>query len=82
MKFLAGAPVELAETDSLQHRLIIWKPWVLERALRINTFAEFLLAGLSAPKQDVFWVFDQESIVSNPECLTLLTEMLARISSN
>jgi len=68
--------------DETVKRFGTWKPQVLERAVRVTTFVGFLLAGLSAPKQDVFWVSDEDDIASNHDRLTKLTDMLATISSN
>ena len=71
-----------AEAAALRERFGVWKPRVWERALRVTTFAAFLIAGLSAPRQDIFWISDQDPIASNKERLERLTEMLAMISSN
>ena len=71
-----------ASAAANEKRFGVWKPRVWERAQRITTFVGFLVAGLSAPNQDVFWVSDEDEIASNQERLEKLTEMLATISSN
>jgi hypothetical protein len=71
-----------AQAAALRERFGVWKPQVWERALRVTTFAGLLIAGLSAPGQDIFWISDQDPISSNKERLNRLTEILAMISSN
>ncbi len=71
-----------ASAAANEDRFGVWKSRVWERAQRVTTFVAFLVAGLSAPNQDIFWVSDEDEIASNQERLKKLTAMLATISSN
>lgn len=59
-----------------------WKPAVAERLVRIIAFVTFLLAGLSAPLQNVFWFTDEDEIVPNTERLTDAVSLFSAIGSN
>jgi hypothetical protein len=55
---------------------------VAEKMLRVTALVGLLLAGLSAPMQDVLWVTDHDAIAANETRLRLLTDTLALLSSN
>ena len=57
-------------------------PTVAEKLLRIVHLLSFLIAGLSAPGQDLLWVTDEDAIAANAERVKHLVEALARVSSN
>ena len=59
-----------------------WKPTVRERMFRIFYFASLLLAGLSAPNQDIIWFTDEDEIVPNTERLTDAVTLFANLSSH
>lgn len=44
-----------------------WKKGTLEKATRILHFVNFILAGISHPDQEVFWITDVDEIVPNDE---------------
>ena len=71
--------VDASSTD--RALLSRWKPRVQEKLLRILHFSSFILSGLSAPKQDVLWVIDEDDVAANVEQFTRLTELLGQISS-
>lgn len=71
------------ETPSTERALLnIWKPEVQEELLRILHFSSFLLSGLSAPRQDVLWIIDEDAVAANAGQLVRLTDLLGQISSH
>ncbi len=54
---------------------------VAEKFMRVVHVLSLLLAGLSAPGQDVLWVTDEDSIAANPARVRHLCEALAFASS-
>lgn len=59
-----------------------WKAAVHERLERVFVFASFLLAGLSAPGQNVWWFSDEDEIFPNDERLRDATDLFANYSSH
>lgn len=62
---------ELFETDTQDQAIAIplsqWPPRSRERVLRIASFSSFMIGGLTAQGQNVFWLTDEDEIVANPE---------------
>ena len=54
---------------------------VAEKFMRVVHVLSLLLAGLSAPGQDVLWVTDEDSIAANPARVRHLSDALAFASS-
>ena len=46
-----------------------WKPHTFEKLLRVVHFAAMLIAGLSAPGQNLIWITDEDEIAPNEERL-------------
>jgi hypothetical protein len=59
-----------------------WKASVRERLLRVLHFSAFLLSGLSAPGQNLFWIIDEDAVAANVQQLTELTNLFATVLSN
>lgn len=57
-------------------------PATAEKLLRVVHFVGLLLAGFSAPSQDVLWATDEDAIAANPVRLRGLVDILARVSSH
>ena len=57
-------------------------PAVGEKLLRIVHLLSLLIAGLSAPGQDMLWVTDEDAIAANAQRHQHLVEALACVSSN
>ena len=60
----------------------VWKPSVLEQALRILHFSAFLLTGLSRRGQDLLWIIDQDDIAANQGQLDKLSAAFGNVWSN
>ena len=72
-------PADGPEVDEL---LPMWKPNVIEKAMRVMHFVGLLLAGFSRQAQDVLWVTDEDAIVANDARHRAFVEAFARISSH
>jgi hypothetical protein len=59
-----------------------WNSVVHERLERVFVFASFLLAGLSAPGQDVWWFSDEDEIFPNDERLLDAVDLFTNYSSH
>lgn len=46
-----------------------WRPHVFEKLLRVAHFTGMLIAGLSAPHQNLIWITDEDEIVPNEQRL-------------
>jgi|SRR5579884_3550992 len=58
--------IVLKENDKqIPSQLKDWKISVYEKMLRIINIISMLVAGLSAPGQDVYWLTDEDDIVAN-----------------
>ena len=55
---------------------------VAEKMLRVTHLLGMVIAGISAPGQDVLWITDNDEIAANAERVKHLTEVLARASSH
>lgn len=55
---------------------------VAEKMLRIVHLISLLIAGFSAPGQDLLWATDEDSIAANPLRVRHLVDTLARVSSH
>lgn len=59
-----------------------WRSGAFEKLLRIVHFASLLVAGLSAPGQDLLWFTDEDAIAPNDSRLYDLVEAFKRICSH
>ena len=50
--------------------------------MRVVTLLSLLIAGFSAPDQDVLWATDEDAIAANGSRVRHLVDALARVSSN
>lgn len=73
--FAGDAPLDLGNPDFACFRK--WKPAVIEKACVVVNFLGFLLGGLAADGQDVFWFTDEDSIGANDERVGELTRLFA-----
>lgn len=73
---------DLDPGDPLRSRFAGWKDGAFEKARRVTHLIGLLLAGLSAPGQDVFWFTDQDDIAANTAQLKDLTALLAVVASH
>lgn len=73
-----GASQNEIGSELLEH----WKPTVQERLLRILHLSAFLLSGLSAPRQDLLWIIDEDEIAANVQQLSDLTHIFGRVMSS
>lgn len=55
---------------------------IAEKLMRVITLLALLIAGFSAPEQDVFWATDEDVIAANPNRVRHLVNVLERISSH
>jgi hypothetical protein len=55
---------------------------VAEKLLRIIHLLSLLIAGFSAPNQDLLWATDEDAIVANENRVRHLVEAFARVSSH
>lgn len=70
-------------SDYLQKRLPklqIWKRGPFEKLFRVTSFLGFLIAGLSAPGQNILWLSDRDEIMANDEMLAGANKFLGDIS--
>lgn len=77
-----GTLFERSPRSDLEVWLEGWKPAVREQVLRIAHLGSYLIAGLSAPHQDVLWIVDQDQVAANDEQLTRLTKVVGTIGQN
>jgi hypothetical protein len=68
------------ENDS-SDQLVLWKPHIQERLMRVIHLSTFLLSGLSVEQQNIFWMIDQDAIAANTAQLTQLTNLVERVGS-
>ncbi len=59
-----------------------WKSAIHERLERVFVFASFLLSGLSAPGQNVWWFSDEDEIFPNEDRLRDAVNLFANYSSH
>jgi hypothetical protein len=78
--FDGPAPLNLENPEFAAFRE--WSPATLEKAFRVVHTLSFLMAGLLREGQDVVWFTDEDAIAANSTRLTLLTKLLALISSS
>ena len=58
-----------------------WATASIEMRLRICTFGLLLIGGLAAPKQNVFWISDQDEILANERQSQYMAELLGRLGN-
>jgi hypothetical protein len=66
--------------DTVPPDLRHWKPKVFSSALHIAHFLSILVAGVSSPGQNVFWITDEDDIAANARLLADLTDVVMNIS--
>jgi hypothetical protein len=59
-----------------------WKPQILEKLLRVGHFAAMLVAAMSAPKQNLLWITDEDPIVSNEERLKEACKIIGHLMNH
>jgi hypothetical protein len=59
-----------------------WKPHVVERLIRATYIVGLLVSGLSAPRQNVLWVTDEDDIAANPRRLRQLVQATCNVTSH
>jgi len=57
-----------------------WKPEPFEKLFRITHFIGFLIAGLSRPDQNIWWLTDEDEIAVNQQRFETATRFLAGVS--
>lgn len=77
-----GTLFEGARVADAEASLAGWKPAVREQVLRIAHLGSYLVAGLSAPHQNILWIVDQDQIASNDEQLSRLTKVVGTIGQH
>jgi hypothetical protein len=65
--FAEPSPLDLTNPAFMPYEK--WKPSVLTKALFVVHLLGVLLAGLAAPRQDVLWFTDEDSIAANDDRL-------------
>lgn len=58
-----------------------WKPKVFENMFRVTYFISILLAGLSKPNQNIYWISDEDEIFANPSVSSDVANILSRLTS-
>lgn len=58
-----------------------YRTQVAEKLLRITHFLALLIAGISAPNQNLVWLTDEDSIASTQDRLRTLAEVFGRVTS-
>lgn len=59
-----------------------WKDKELEEALRLTHFVGCLIGGLSQPKQNVFWISDEDSLFANTSRSQDMARLISSYSSH
>lgn len=59
-----------------------WKDRELEEALRLTHFVGCLIAGLSQPNQNIYWISDEDSLFANETRSKDLARLLSSYSSH
>jgi hypothetical protein len=59
-----------------------WKSSSFEKAMRIITFLNILVAGLSSENQNLVWISDEDEIAANETRLGELTDLLSDVALN
>jgi hypothetical protein len=60
----------------------VWRPKVFERLLRVVHLIGLLLAGLSAPQQNVLWITDEDEIAPNRDRLNQVASIFSTVVSH
>ncbi|QFR34629.1 hypothetical protein [Ancylobacter sp. TS-1] len=74
-----GSLFERSDDDEARELLGVWKKSVQEQVLRVAHLGSYLVAGFSAPNQNVLWIVDQDQIAANDGQLTQLTKIVAAV---
>jgi hypothetical protein len=69
----------MRETLNLRGR---WKDKELEDALRLTHFVGYLIGGLSQPKQNAFWISDEDNLFANTSKSQDMARLLSSYSSH
>ncbi len=77
--FADRSPLDLSNPDFAAFQK--WKPSVLEKAFIVVHVFGVLLGGLAAPRQNVLWFTDEDSIAANDNRVRELTKLFEWISS-
>lgn len=72
----------LKASDLEMESLCKLSPPVAEKLLRVVHLLALLIAGLSAPSQDLLWVTDEDTIAANANRVRILVDVFARVSSH
>ncbi|MBE3124007.1 MAG: hypothetical protein IMZ65_04315 [Planctomycetes bacterium] len=59
-----------------------WKPRTAEKMLRIGALGGLVVAGMSAPRQDLMWFTDEDDIVANEDRVRETTRLFGRVLAN
>jgi hypothetical protein len=78
----AGSLFERSDASETQEWLGGWKTAVQEQVLRIAHLGSYLVAGFSAPNQNVLWIVDQDQIAANDGQLTQLTKIVGTVGGH
>ena len=62
---LCSLPTDLSEFRDLVSLEGKWNPKGFERAIRLAHFVSLLIAGLTHPNQNVYWISDEDNIFAN-----------------
>jgi hypothetical protein len=71
--------VQSESTKEKEALLAPWKPNVHEHLLRITHLGALFVAPTTKPRQNVYWIADQDEIASNERQLRALTNLSGRV---
>ena len=69
------------ETQKILPEFAGWKDYAYEKLYTVASLLGVLVAGLSAPNQNIWWLTDQDEIVANDQRILTTTKILGAISS-
>ena len=68
----------LNQTSILKNK---WKPRKFENMFRVINFVSLLIAGVSKPKQNIYWISDEDEILANFSIASDVSHILSSLTS-
>ncbi len=59
-----------------------WKPQALENAMQVAHLMSILIAGLSHPKQNIYWISDEDELFANLQRIQDLQRIIGKYSGH
>jgi len=80
-RFASKLRLSEIERDELPTTLRTWPVHTVQKLLWISHLGALVVAGLSAPGQNLFWISDQDDIAANVKLMTDATGIISGITS-